>query len=44
MQLNTEDGGKRRFIMVQVPEACDDKSEAFKAGYKNARATGQCNT
>ena len=35
MQLNAEDGGKRRFIMVQLPEACDEKSEAFKAGYKN---------
>tara|TARA_R110002167_G_scaffold140928_2_gene328961 strand:+ start:116 stop:1510 length:1395 start_codon:yes stop_codon:yes gene_type:complete len=33
MQLNTEDGGNRRFIMVQIPEACDEKSEAFKAGY-----------
>jgi len=34
MQLNAEDGGKRKFIMVQLPEACDEKSEAFKAGYK----------
>ena len=34
MQLNTEDGGKRKFIMVQLPEKCDEKSEAFKAGYK----------
>ena len=34
MQLNAEDGGKRKFIMVQLPELCDDKSEAFKAGYK----------
>jgi len=33
MQLNAEDGGKRKFIMVQLPEACDEKSEAFKAGY-----------
>lgn len=33
MQLNAEDGGNRRFIMVQVPEATDEKSEAFKAGY-----------
>jgi adenine-specific DNA-methyltransferase len=33
MQLNAEDGGKRRFIMVQLPEPCDEKSEAFKAGY-----------
>jgi adenine-specific DNA-methyltransferase len=34
MQLNAEDNGKRKFIMVQLPEACDEKSEAFKAGYK----------
>ena len=34
MQLNAEDGGKRKFIMVQLPEKCDEKSEAFKAGYK----------
>ena len=34
MQLNTEDGGNRRFIMVQLPEKCDEKSEAYKAGYK----------
>lgn len=34
MQLNAEDGGNRKFIMVQLPEACDEKSEAFKAGYK----------
>lgn len=35
MQLNAEDGGNRKFIMVQLPEACDEKSEAFKAGYPN---------
>ena len=35
MQLNAEDGGNRKFIMAQLPEACDEKSEAFKAGYKN---------
>jgi adenine-specific DNA-methyltransferase len=35
MQLNAEDGGNRKFIMVQLPEICDEKSEAFKAGYKN---------
>ncbi len=35
MQLNAEDGGNRKFIMVQLPEECDEKSEAFKAGYKN---------
>jgi adenine-specific DNA-methyltransferase len=34
LQLNAEDGGKRRFVMVQLPEACDEKSEAYKAGYK----------
>jgi adenine-specific DNA-methyltransferase len=34
MQLNAEDGGNRKFIMVQIPEPCDEKSEAFKAGYK----------
>jgi len=34
MQLNAEDGGNRKFIMVQLPEVCDEKSEAFKAGYK----------
>ena len=34
MQLNAEDGGKRKFIMVQLPEACGEKSEAFKSGYK----------
>lgn len=33
MQLNAEDEGNRKFIMVQLPEACDEKSEAFKAGY-----------
>lgn len=35
MQLNKEDGGNRRFIMVQLPEKTDEKSEAYKAGYKN---------
>jgi adenine-specific DNA-methyltransferase len=35
MKLNAEDGGNRKFIMAQLPEACDEKSEAFKAGYKN---------
>ena len=33
MQLNAEDGGNRRFILVQLPELCDEKSEAYKAGY-----------
>ena len=35
MQLNAEDGGSRKFIMVQVPEKTDDRSEAHKAGYNN---------
>lgn len=34
MQLNAEDGGNRKYIMVQLPEPCDEQSEAFKAGYK----------
>lgn len=34
MQLNANDGGHRKFIMVQLPESCDEKSEAYKAGYK----------
>jgi adenine-specific DNA-methyltransferase len=33
MELNAQDGGNRRFILVQIPEACDSESEAFKAGY-----------
>lgn len=41
MQLNEEDGGKRRFIMAQLPEVCDEKSEAFKAGYKNICEIGK---
>lgn len=41
MQLNAEDGGNRRFIMVQFPEACEEKSEAFKAGYKNICEIGK---
>ena len=41
MQLNAADGGKRKFIMVQLPEACDEKSEAFKAGYKNICEIGK---
>ena len=35
MQMNAEDGDKRKFIMVQLPEQTDEKSEAFKTGYKN---------
>ena len=34
MQLNAEDGGHRKFVMVQLPEKCDESSEAYKAGYK----------
>jgi adenine-specific DNA-methyltransferase len=34
MSLNAEDGGNRRFLLTQLPEQCDEKSEAFKAGYK----------
>lgn len=41
MQLNAEDDGKRKFIMVQLPEACDEKSEAYKAGYKNICEIGK---
>lgn len=41
MQLNAEDGGDRQFIMVQLPELCDEKSEAFKAGYKNICEIGK---
>ncbi|MDD5459009.1 MAG: site-specific DNA-methyltransferase [Phycisphaerae bacterium] len=41
MQLNAEDGGKRKFIMVQIPEPCDEKSEAFKAGYKAITEIGK---
>jgi len=41
MQLNAEDGGSRKFIMVQLPEPCDEKSEAFKAGYKTIAEIGK---
>ena len=41
MQLNTEDGGNRKFIMVQLPEETDEKSEAYKAGYKNICEIGK---
>jgi adenine-specific DNA-methyltransferase len=41
MQLNAEDGGRRKFIMVQIPEVCDEKSEAFKAGFKNICEIGK---
>lgn len=41
MQLNAEDGGNRKFIVVQLPEVCDEKSEAAKAGYKNICEIGK---
>ncbi len=41
MQLNAEDGGHRKFIMVQLPEPCDEKSEAYKAGYKTICEIGK---
>jgi adenine-specific DNA-methyltransferase len=41
MELNSEDNGKRKFIQVQLPEATDEKSEAFKAGYKNICEIGK---
>jgi adenine-specific DNA-methyltransferase len=41
MQLNAEDNGNRKFIMVQLPEACDEKSEAYKAGYQTIADIGK---
>jgi adenine-specific DNA-methyltransferase len=41
MELNAEDGGNRKFIMVQLPEATDEKSEAYNAGYKNICEIGK---
>lgn len=41
MQLNAEDGGNRKFIMVQLPEKTDEQSEAYKAGYKNICEIGK---
>ena len=41
MKLNAEDGGHRKFIMVQLPEETDEKSEAYKAGYKNICEIGK---
>ena len=41
MQVNAEDGGNRHFILVQLPELCDEKSEAHKAGYKNICEIGK---
>jgi adenine-specific DNA-methyltransferase len=41
MNLNAKDNGQRKFIMVQLPESCDEKSEAYKAGYKNICEIGK---
>ncbi|MBR0280286.1 MAG: site-specific DNA-methyltransferase, partial [Oscillibacter sp.] len=41
MQLNAEDGGNRQFIMVQLPEVCDEKSEAYKAGFRTICEIGK---
>ncbi|HCY37610.1 MAG TPA: site-specific DNA-methyltransferase, partial [Candidatus Margulisbacteria bacterium] len=41
MQLNAEDGGNRKYICVQLPEPCDENSEAYKAGYKNICEIGK---
>jgi adenine-specific DNA-methyltransferase len=41
MQLNAEDGGKRKFIMVQLPEVCAEGTEAAKAGYNNICEIGK---
>ena len=41
MDLNAEDGGNRKFIMIQLPEKCDEKSEAYKSGYKNICEIGK---
>lgn len=41
MQLNAEDGGNRKFIMVQLPESCDQNSEAYKTGYKTIAEIGK---
>ena len=41
MQINAEDGGHRKFIMVQLPEKCDESSEAYKAGYKTICEIGK---
>lgn len=41
MQLNAQDGNKRKYILVQLPEICDQSSEAYKAGYKNICEIGK---
>ena len=40
-QLNAEDGGKRKFICVQLPEKTDEQSEAYKVGYKTICEIGK---
>jgi adenine-specific DNA-methyltransferase len=41
MQLNAEDGGNRKFILIQIPEQCDQNSEAFKSGFKTISDIGK---
>lgn len=41
MKLNAEEGGNRKFILVQIPEACDEKSEAYKSGFSNLCEIGK---
>lgn len=41
MELNAEDGGNRKFILIQLPESTDEKSESYKAGYKNICEIGK---
>ena len=41
MQLNAEDGGHRKFIMVQLPQPCHENSDAYKAGYHNICEIGK---
>lgn len=41
LELNKEDGGNRKFILVQMPEQCDENSETFKAGYKSIADIGK---
>ncbi|HOL29580.1 MAG TPA: site-specific DNA-methyltransferase [Paludibacteraceae bacterium] len=41
LELNQEDGGNRKFILVQMPEPCNEKSEAYKAGFKNIAEIGK---
>ena len=41
MQLNAEDGGRRRFLMVQLPEPCGERTEAFRAGYRDVCQIGR---